>query len=46
MVRFLPEELIVVIHDDQLRLYGGSYGIRDIAALDAALHMLLAQFEG
>jgi death-on-curing protein len=34
------------IHDDQIRLYGGSYGVRDASALDAALHMPQAQFGG
>lgn len=45
MVRFLPETIVLAIHEDQIRLYGGSYGIRDAAALDAALHMPKAQFE-
>jgi death on curing protein len=45
-IRFLPEELVLAIHDDQIRLYGGSYRLRDAAALDAALHMPQAQFEG
>ena len=46
MVRFLPLSSVISIHDDQVRLYGGSYGIRDAAALDAAVHMPQAQFEG
>ncbi len=46
MIRFLPEAIIVAIHDDQIRLYGGAYGVRDIAGLDAALHMLQAHFGG
>jgi len=46
MIRFLPEAIAIAIHDDQIRLYGGAYGIRDTAALDAALNMPLAQFEG
>lgn len=46
LIRFLPESIILAIHDDQIRLYGGSYGVRDFAALDAAIHMPLAQFEG
>ncbi len=45
-VRFLPESIILAIHDDQIRLYGGSYGVRDFAALDAAIHMPQAQFKG
>lgn len=46
MVRFLPESIILAIHDDQIRLYGGSYGVRDSNALDAAVHMPQAQFGG
>lgn len=46
MVRFLPEAIVIAIHDDQIRLYGGAYGVRDEGALDAALHMPQAQFSG
>ena len=46
MVRFLPESIVMAIHDDQIRLYGGSYGVRDASALDSALHMPQAQFGG
>lgn len=46
MVRFLPETIVLAIHEDLLRLYGGIYGVRDAAALDAALHMPQAQFGG
>ena len=46
MVRFLPTEIVLAIHDDQIRLYGGVYGVLDDAALDAALHMPQAQFDG
>src|SRR6266705_856123 len=46
MVRFLSEALVMAIHDDQIRLYGGVYGIGDAARLDAALHMPQAQFDG
>ncbi len=46
MIRFLPEEIIIAIHDDQIRLYGGMYGVRDDAALDAAIHVPQAQFGG
>lgn len=45
-IRFLPEAVVLAIHDDQIRLYGGSYLLRDAGALDSALHMPLAQFEG
>jgi death-on-curing protein len=46
VIRFLPESIVMAIHDDQIRLYGGSYGVRDVSALDAALHMPQAQFGG
>ncbi len=46
MIRFLPEAVVMAIHDDQIRLYGGAYGVRDISALDAALHMPQVQFGG
>jgi len=46
MIRFLPENIVIAIHDDQIRLYGGSYGVRDASALDSALHMPQAQFGG
>ncbi len=46
MILFLPAEIVLAIHEDQIRLYGGSYGVRDPALLDAALHMPQAQFDG
>ena len=46
MVRFLPESIALAIHENQIRLYGGTYEIRDSATLDAALHMPQAQFGG
>src|SRR6266516_3776622 len=46
MLRFLPEAIVLTIHDDQIRLYGGRYGVRDAAALDSALHTPQAQFGG
>ncbi|MGZ3611452.1 MAG: type II toxin-antitoxin system death-on-curing family toxin [Ktedonobacteraceae bacterium] len=46
MIRFIPESVVIAIHDDQIRLYGGAYGVHDIDALDAALHMPQAGFGG
>lgn len=46
MIRFLSETIALAIHDDQVRLYGGIYGVRDEAGLDSALHMPQAQFGG
>ncbi|GAC1375355.1 MAG: type II toxin-antitoxin system death-on-curing family toxin [Ktedonobacteraceae bacterium] len=45
-IRFLPASVVLAIHDDQIRLYGGAYGVRDQGALDSALHMPQAQFGG
>lgn len=45
-IRFLPAALVLAIHEDQVRLYGGAYGVRDEAGLDAALNMPLAQYGG
>jgi len=44
MIRFLSENIVLAIHEDQIRLYGGRYEVRDASALDAALHMPQAQF--
>lgn len=46
MIRFLSETIVLAIHDDQVRLYGGAYGVRDEGRLDGALHMPQAQFDG
>jgi death on curing protein len=46
MIRFLLKEIVLTIHDDQIRLYGGAYGVRDAAGLDAAVPMPRAQFDG
>jgi death on curing protein len=46
MILFLPAEIVLAIHEDQIRLYGGSYGVRNPALLDAALHMPQSQFDG
>jgi death-on-curing protein len=46
MIRFLSENIVLAIHEDQIRLYGGTYEVRDASALDAALHMPQAQFSG
>lgn len=37
---------MLAIHEDQIRLYGGMYTIRDAGLLDSALAMPQAQFEG
>lgn len=34
---WLPLELVIAIHDEQLRLFGGAEGLRDEGALQSAL---------
>ncbi len=46
MIRFLPQAVILAIHENQIRLYGGSYEMRDAGAFDAAVNMPKAQFDG
>lgn len=46
MIHFFSAVTVLTIHDNQIRLYGGGYGLRDAAALDAALHMPQVQFDG
>ncbi|SRR5579871_3287833 len=46
MIRFLSQAVVLAIHDDQIRLYGGIYGIRDEGMLDAAIQMPRATFDG
>ncbi len=46
MIRFLSQSVVLAIHDDQIRLYGGIYGIRDEGMLDAAIQMPRATFDG
>ena len=36
-IRFLPEELVTIIHSDLLQRYGGKAGIRDVALLQSPL---------
>ncbi len=35
--RFVPEELVMIIHSDLLQRYGGTTGLRDHALLQSAL---------
>ncbi|HEU5383572.1 MAG TPA: type II toxin-antitoxin system death-on-curing family toxin [Ktedonobacteraceae bacterium] len=45
-VKFVPTDVVMRIHDDQIQAYGGSLGLRDRGLLDSALHMPCAQFDG
>ena len=46
MIRFLSQAIVLAIHDDQIRLYGGIYGMRDEGMLDTAIQMPRATFDG
>jgi len=45
MIRFLSQAIVLAIHDDLIRLYGGIYGVRDEGMLDAAIQMPRATFD-
>ena len=46
MPRFLGVQLVLAIHDDQIRLYGGAYGVRDWNALESSVRQPAATFSG
>jgi death-on-curing protein len=46
MPRFLAVQLVLAIHDDQIRLYGGAYGLRDWNALESSVRQPAATFGG
>jgi len=46
MIRFLTLSEALLILDDQIKNYGGVYGIRDINLINSALYMPEAGFEG
>jgi death on curing protein len=37
VIRFIPDEIVPIMHQDQIRRYGGTSGIRDTAHLASAL---------
>ena len=43
---FLSVEEVLALHEDQLRLFGGSGGLRDRGVLEAAIAMPAATFDG
>jgi death-on-curing protein len=43
---FLSLEEVLALHQDQLRLFGGSDGVRDRGVLEAAVAMAAATFDG
>lgn len=45
-IRFLTMSEVLFIYEDQIRRYGGKYGIRDISLLSSALALPETTFEG
>ena len=46
MIKFLDKETILYFHADQIKKYGGSYGVRDDNLLESALAQPQATFKG
>jgi death-on-curing protein len=46
MVRFLTLSEILLIYEDQIRRYGGTYSVRDITLLSSAIYVPQATFGG
>lgn len=43
-IRFLTLSEVLLIYEDQIRLYGGRYGLRDISLLSSAIYIPQATF--
>ena len=43
---FLTLEEVLTIHEDRIRQYGGTFGVRDIALLQSAIGTVEATFDG
>ena len=46
MTKFLDKETILYFHSDQIKRYGGSFGVRDENLLESALAQPQATFNG
>jgi death on curing protein len=46
MIRFISTTTVLKIHDELIKQFGGTFGLRDNGLLDSALHMPQAQFGG
>jgi death-on-curing protein len=46
MIHFIPKEVLLVFHEDQLKQYGGINGISDEGLLDSALAQVESSFGG
>ena len=45
-IRFLTLSEVILVLQDQIKRYGGTYGVRDLSLLSSALAMPVARFEG
>ena len=45
MIRFLTLSEVLLIYEDQMRRYGGAYGVRDLTLLSSAVYTPQATFE-
>ena len=46
MMRFLTLSELLMILEDQIRNYGGAYGVRDLKLLESAIYMPESSFNG
>jgi death-on-curing protein len=46
MIKFLTLSEVLVILEDQIRNYGGIYGVRDLNLLSSAIYMPQSSFDG
>ena len=44
--QFLTLEEVLAIHEDRIRKYGGSSGVRDLGLLESAIGTVMATFGG
>ncbi len=44
--KYIPIEEVLIIHDDMISRYGGSFGIRDMGLIESALARPKASFGG
>lgn len=45
MIRFLTLSEVLFIYENQIRLYGGTYGVRDLNLLHSAIYVPQSTFE-
>ena len=46
MIKFLTLSEVLMILEDQIRNYGGAYGVRDLNLLSSAIYMPESNFDG